>query len=72
VEKQFKQDHDKQPEELNFDELEAEQVAELPDREALSLISPSGIGSFTTLDGNFQPQGPGNYDTTQPVEPPVN
>lgn len=69
MDKQFEQGQE--PVELDSDELEAEQAAELPDREALSLISPGGVGSFTTLDGNFDPQGPGNYDTIQPVEPPV-
>jgi len=69
VEKQFEQDQ--LPVELDSDELDAEQAAELPDREALSLISPGGVGSFTALDGNFQPHEPGNYDTIQPVYPPV-
>jgi len=71
VEKQFKPDQDKEPVELDSDELEAEQAAELPDREALTLISPNGIGSFTPLDASFHPQGTGNLDTIQPVDPAV-
>lgn len=65
------EEHDKKHQaqeavELNPEELEAEVAAELPDREALSLISPGGTGSFTTI-GDPAPFHPPVYDTTQPV-----
>jgi hypothetical protein len=70
VDEQIRRDQEQEPTELSPDELEAEEVAELPDREALSLISPDGMGSFTTLDG-VSPQRPPDlgYDTIQPMPP---
>jgi len=70
VDEQIRRNQEQEPAELSPDELEAEEVAELPDREALSLISPDGIGSFTTLDG-VSPQQPPDlgYDTIQPMPP---
>jgi len=70
VDEQFKRGQEQEPVELSPDELEAEEVAELPDREALSLISPDGLGSFTTLDGGYPPHADPGYDTIQP-EPPT-
>jgi hypothetical protein len=68
VEEQIRRDQEQEPVELSADELDAQEAAELPNREALSLISPDGLGSFTTLDG-VTPQRPpdANYDTIQPV-----
>ena len=56
-----------QPEELSDADLEAENAAELPDREAMSLVSPeSGLG---LKPGPMIWPGPVPMDTTQPVEP---
>jgi hypothetical protein len=68
VEEQVKKSQDQDAVELNPEELEAQEASELPDREALSLISPGGSGSFTTI-GNPPIYDPG-YDTIQP-EPPT-
>jgi len=74
MEKPFEQEREQDQAELSSDELNAEQAAELPDREAMSLISTGGLESFAPIDGTFQPQplNPGDYDTTQPIEPPIN
>jgi len=69
VEEQVRRGQEQGPAELSPDELDAEEVAELPDREALSLISPDGMGSLTTLDGGYPPPDDPGYYTIQPVEP---
>jgi len=69
VEKEVRKDQEQDQAELSPDELDSEQAAELPDREALSLITPSGIGSFTPIDGSSLPPQAPPYDTIQPVEP---
>ncbi|MFN8511934.1 MAG: hypothetical protein U0841_04960 [Chloroflexia bacterium] len=59
--------HDEQPEELTETDLAAENAAELPDREAMSLVSPSsGLG---LQPGPTLWPGPLPMDTTQPIEP---
>lgn len=70
MDKQVTRDQERELEDLSSDELEAQEVAELPDREALSLVSTGGLGSFTPLDG-VHSQAPAdiNYDTIQPMPP---
>jgi len=54
-------------EELTDADLEDENAAELPDREAMSLVSPSsGLG---LQPGPTLWPGPVPMDTTQPIEP---
>jgi len=57
--------YSEQDEELTDDDLDAENAAELPDREAMSLISP-GTG---LKPGPILWPGPVPMDTTQPMEP---
>jgi len=66
VDEQDKKNQAQEAVELKPEELEAEEAAELPDREALSLISPGGTGSFTTI-GDPPPFHDPPYDTIQPV-----
>jgi len=61
------QRQDEQPEELTEIDLADEHAAELPDREAMSLVSPSsGLG---LRPGPTLWPGPVPMDTTQPIEP---
>jgi hypothetical protein len=69
VDEQVRRGQEQEPAGLNPEELDAQEAAELPDREALSLISPDGMGSFTPLDGGYSHVVDPNYDTIQP-EPP--
>lgn len=69
MEEQVRRDNEQEPDELSADELEAQEAAELPDREALSLISPDGMGSFTPIAGGYSHAGDPGYDTIQPMPP---
>lgn len=69
MEEQVRRDQEQESVELSKDELEAQEVAELPDREALSLISPDGLGSFASLGGGFPPPADPDYHTIQPETP---
>jgi len=60
---------DEQPEELSDADLEAENAAELPDREAMSLVSPDG-GLVTRAEWVYLP-GPLPHDGPTPVPIPT-
>ncbi|MDB5079246.1 MAG: hypothetical protein JWP00_1170 [Chloroflexi bacterium] len=62
MDKQVEGDKAQDPRELSAADLEAEEVAELPDREALSLISPDGFSSIPAIG-----PAPPEFDTLQPV-----
>jgi len=71
MEKPLEQEQSQDQAELTSDEINAEQASELPDREAMSLISAGGLASFAPVSGDLQPQPPdsGGYDTIQPIDP---
>jgi hypothetical protein len=67
VQQEPEHQYDEQPEELTDAELEAESAAELPDREAMSVVAPfSGLG---LKPGPMIWPGPVPMDTTEPMEP---
>ena len=59
--------YDEQPEEVTDDDLEAENAAELPDREAMSVVAPTS--ALGLKPGPIYWPGPVPIDTTQPMEP---
>jgi len=73
MEKPLEQEQAQDQVELTSDEINAEQASELPDREAMSLISAGGLGSFAPVAGDLQPQppDPGGYDAIDPIDPNI-
>jgi hypothetical protein len=61
-------DQEKEKLGLSDEELEAEEGTELPDREAMSLVTPQQPFPFTGIDPVMDPQPPLYH--TLPVEPP--
>jgi len=67
TEREPERQYDEQSEEVTDNDLEAENAAELPNREAMSVVAPTSALGLKP-GPTFWP-GPVPMDTTQPMEP---
>jgi|SwirhisoilCB2_FD_contig_51_14749345_length_258_multi_1_in_0_out_0_1 hypothetical protein len=67
TERESERQYDEQTGEVTDDDLEAENAAELPDREAMSVVAPTS--ALGLRPGSMFWPGPVPMDTTQPMEP---